>query len=33
MINLRRQQTLEEFALNTNIHWLEKWEKLFVEAL
>ena len=30
----KRQQTLEEFALNTcNIHWLEKWEKLFIEAL
>lgn len=30
----KRQQTLEEFALNTgNIHWLEKWEKLFIKAL
>ena len=30
----KRQQTLEEFALSTgNIHWLEKWENLFVETL
>jgi len=30
----KRQQTLEEFALNTgNIQWLEKWERLFIETL
>ena len=30
----KRQQTLEEFALNTgNIQWLEKWEQLFIETL
>ena len=30
----KRQQTLEEFALSTgNIHWLEKWENLFIETL
>lgn len=30
----KRQKTLEEFALSTgNIHWLGKWEHLFVETL
>jgi len=30
----KRQQTLEEFALSTgNIHWLGKWEHLFIETL
>lgn len=30
----KRQKTLEEFALSTgNIHWLGKWEHLFIETL
>lgn len=30
----KRQKTLEEFALSTgNIHWLQKWEKLYIETL
>ena len=30
----KRQKTLEEFTLSTsNIHWLEKWENLFIETL
>ena len=30
----KRQQTLEEFALNTkNIYWLSKWENIFIKAL
>lgn len=30
----KRQQTLEEFALNTkNVHWLSKWEYIFTESL
>ena len=30
----KRQQTLEEYALNTgNVHWLNKWENLLIEIL